>query len=130
MSWSDYDALITTVLTNNGYAEIPENKLPDSASSNFKHKGYTLQWIGFGGVNYLSSDGMDYMNKVKLEIGYANKTPDLRDINAQLFISLTLLIKDIAGFHSFTSDPAFTDYGDSFHTKGVFEFLIGVECSC
>jgi hypothetical protein len=130
MSWADYDTLITNVLLSNGYAEIPENKLPDVTASNFKHLGYSLKFTGFGGINYLSSDGVDYGHKARLEVGYISKTPEVRDANAELFVTLMKDIAEIDGFHSFTADPTFEDYGDNLHTKGTLEFLIGIEVSC
>jgi hypothetical protein len=130
MSWSTYDTLITNVLTTNGYAEIPENKIPEATAANFRHLGYSLKFIGLGAINYTTSGGVDYGHKVRLEVGYINNTPSLRDTNSELFLTLIEAVAALSGFHSFTSDPVFEDYGDNLHTKGTLEFLIGVQCSC
>lgn len=130
MSWIDFDILLTSVLQGNGYAEIPENKIPEASASNFKHKGYSLKPVGFGGIAYLANDGFEYQNKCRIEIGYANKTPQKRDENFAEFTQLMLQIVRLSDFNSLASDPSFEDYGDSIHTKGVIEIFIGVECTC
>jgi hypothetical protein len=126
----DYKSEIAAILDAKGYAEIPDNKLPEASSSNFKDKGYSLKFTGLSGVNYLANDGMDYLNKYRLEIGYITQTPEQRAEKAADFILLFKDISKLPDFNSFTSDPSFDDYGDSTHCKGAIELLIGVECTC
>ena len=129
MSVSSYNTLITAVLSDNGYRQIPENRIVDEVSMANNHLSYSLKWIGTHGLVYLSSDKMMYSNVFMLEIKYKGINSLDREANAELFVTLLEALTEISGFMGFAEDGVLEDI-DNKHTKATLKIIIGAENTC
>ena len=129
MSWATYKNTISSVLTDNDYREIPENKLPENTATAFNHQSYLLKGIGTSDVIETTSNGIQYAFLVDLQIKYTNVNSDERHVNFDSFLNVFKAIATLADYKGTTQVPRFEDI-DEKHTKGSFQFLFGEEIEC
>jgi len=129
MSWAANKNSISTVLDENDYREIPENKTVETASMAHNNSAYRLQPIGTSPIMETTSNGLQYSHKVLLEIKYKNINSDERHINYQSFLNVFEAIATLDDYKGTLAEPTFEDI-DEKHTKGMFIFLFGEEIEC
>lgn len=129
MSWSNYYNTIKSVLTDNDYREIPENKPVERAASSHNQLSFMLKQIGTSDIIETTSNGLQYNHKVMLEVRYKNIDSAERNVNVDSYLNVFNAIAGLADYKGTLSAPAFEDIDDK-HSKLSFTFLFGEEIEC
>jgi hypothetical protein len=129
MSWATYKNTIETVLTDNNYREVPENKTIEVSALSHNNAVYRLQPVGTSEIVETTSNGMQYNYKVILELKYKNIDSNERHVNFDSFLNVFEAIAMLSEYKGTLSEPTFEDI-DEKHTKGMFAFLFGERINC
>jgi len=129
MSWASNKTTIATILTDNDYREIPENKTVESCAISHNNAAYRLQPIGTSPIVETTSNGIQYAHKVLLEIKFKNIDSDERHINYQSFLNVFEAMATLDDYKGTIAEPTFEDI-DEKHTKGSWMFFFGEEIEC
>lgn len=129
MSWATYYNTIKTVLTDNDYREVPENKSVERAATSHNQLSFSLKQIGTSEITETTSNGLQYNHKVELEIRYKNIDSTERNVNVDSYLNIFNAIAQLAEYKGTLSEPVFEDIDDK-HSKASFTFLFGEERRC
>jgi hypothetical protein len=129
MSWATYKNTIETVLTDNDYREVPENKSVEASSQAHNNAVYRLQPVGTSEIIETTSNGIQYNYKVVLELKYTNMDATARHLNFDSFLNVFEAIAMLSEYKGTLSEPTFEDI-DEKHSKGMFAFLFGERINC
>ena len=122
MSWATEKAEITGVLT--GYTEVPELREHDQSSIVHKKNCFVLK-IGGGRFDELTSNALNGVHKVRLELSYVNNTNANRDTNYATFEGVLTSLAALTNFKGLIDDETTFEDKTEKVTVGTINFYYG-----